>query len=222
MGTEVALQLPKALAETVAASEAERTSVPSETSHPTTQNLENFPDEVLLQAVGTGSKDALGILFRRHGRAVLNVAWRILRDESEADDLRQEVFLYLFERAGHYEASKCSASSWIIQITYHRAIDRQRFLRARQHYKSEEFEEQRVAVGGQELSTDQIDGKVLLERLRSELTTDQQETLELHFFEGYSFREIADQRGQTIGNIRHHYYRALDRLRTSIFSKKRV
>lgn len=222
MGSDAAIQLPQSLVEAIGAPEAQRLLVASAASRSNAQSLEELSDEGLLQAVGTGSKDALGILFRRHGRAVLNVAWRILRDESEADDLRQEVFLYLFERAGHYEASKCSASSWIIQITYHRAIDRQRFLRARQHYKSEQFEEQRLAVVGQKLSTDQIDGKVLLERLRSELTTDQQQTLELHFLEGYSFREIADQRGQTIGNIRHHYYRALDRLRTSIFSKKRV
>jgi RNA polymerase sigma-70 factor (ECF subfamily) len=49
---------------------------------------------------------------------------------------------------------------------------------------------------------------------------DQQQTLELHFFEGYSLREIAEKSGQSIGNVRHHYYRALERLRSNLFSKK--
>jgi RNA polymerase sigma-70 factor (ECF subfamily) len=220
MSSEAALKFPESIIEAVPTSETRPTTDDSVTSHALRQGLDTLPDEELLEAVGKGSKDALSVLFRRHGRAVLNVASRILRDESEADDLRQEVFLYLFERASHYERSKCSASSWIIQITYHRAIDRRRFLTSRQHYRSEVFEEQRDGPEARELSTDQIDGKALLERLRNQLTPDQQETLELHVFEGYTFREIAEQRGQSVGNIRHHYYRALDRLRSSIFSKK--
>jgi len=47
------------------------------------------------------------------------------------------------------------------------------------------------------------------------------ETLELHFFEGYSLREIAERKGQTVGNVRHHYYRALECLRSHLFPKKR-
>src|SRR5260370_41752396 len=77
-------------------------------------------DEQLLSQVGLGSRDALGLLFRRHARAVFHVAWRILRDESEADDLRQEVFLYLSERSQNFDAEKGSCASWIMQWTYHR------------------------------------------------------------------------------------------------------
>ena len=220
MSSEVALKFPESLIEAAATPEARVTPVDSVMSRALKQDIDTLPDEELLGLVGNGSKDALSVLFFRYGRAVLNVAWRILRDESEADDLRQEVFLYLFERSGQYDPNKSSASSWIIQITYHRAIDRRRFLNSRQHYRSEAFEEHRDGSGTREPSTDQIDGKALLKRLRNQLTPDQQQTLELHFFEGYTFREIAEQRGQSVGNIRHHYYRALDRLRSSIFSKK--
>ena len=101
-------------------------------------------DEQLLSQVSLGSRDALGLLFRRHARAVFHVAWRILRDESEADDLRQEVFLYLSERSQHFDAQKGSGASWIMQVTYHRAIDRRRYLDFRQHYSAKEFDEQRM------------------------------------------------------------------------------
>lgn len=73
-------------------------------------------DEHLLARVGCGSKEALGLLFRRYRRVLLNVAGRILRDASEAEDLCQDVFLYLFEKAEFFDASKGTASSWIIQM----------------------------------------------------------------------------------------------------------
>jgi RNA polymerase sigma-70 factor, ECF subfamily len=178
-------------------------------------------DEQLLSQVGLGSKDALGLLFRRHARAVFHVAWRILRDESEADDLRQEVFIYLSERSQLFDARKGSGSSWIMQVTYHRAIDRRRYLDFRQHYSAEEFDEQRLPTSTAQPSTDALDGRAILDRLRDQLTADQRQALELHFFEGYSLREIAEIRGQTVGNVRHHYYRALDRLRSHLFPQKR-
>jgi len=184
-------------------------------------SIVGLTDEQLLSQVSSGSRDALGLLFRRHARAVFHVAYRILRDESEADDLRQEVFLYLSERSQHFDAQKGSGSSWIIQVTYHRAIDRRRYLDFRQHYSSEQFDEQRMPTTTEQPSVEAIDGKAIRDRLKDQLTQDQQETLELHFFEGYSLREIAERNGQTVGNVRHHYYRALERLRSHLFSKKR-
>ena len=178
-------------------------------------------DEQLLSQVALGSRDALGLLFRRHARAVFHVAWRILRDESEADDLRQDVFLYLSERSQNFDAEKGSGVSWIIQVTYHRAIDRRRYLGFRQYYSTEEFDEQRMPATTAQPSTDALDGRAIRDRLRDQLTAAQQQTLELHFFEGYSLREIAERNGQTVGNVRHHYYRALERLRSHLFAKKR-
>lgn len=215
------LHLPEALAEKPLEVKEVSLNTPHTRNDLTNDGLSDLSDEDLLEAVAGGSRDALGTLFRRHGRAVRQVAWRILRDESEAEDLRQEVFLYLSERAKLFDGQKSSASSWIIQITYHRAIDRKRFLVHRQHYKAAALDDERVDASAPQFSTDQIDGKAILDKMRDELSPEQLQTLELHFFEGYSFREIAERKGQTLGNIRHHYYRALDRLRSNLFSKKR-
>jgi RNA polymerase sigma-70 factor, ECF subfamily len=177
-------------------------------------------DEELLSQIGLGSKEALGLLFRRHRRAVLNVASRILKDPSEAEDLCQEVFLYLFQKAKLFDGTKGSASSWIIQITYHRALNRKQYLSFRQHYKVEEFNEEQIDSSQQQPLIEEIDARKLLSRLREQLSPEQQHTLELHFFEGYSLREIAEKTSQTLGNIRHHYYRGLERLRSNAFPKK--
>lgn len=180
----------------------------------------HLSDEELMSLVRQGDKQALGLLFRRHAGAVLHVVWRILRNEAEADDVRQDVFLFIYERANLYDSRKGSASSWIMQVAYHRAIDRRRYLAGRQHYDAPIFDEAQTPVGVPPPSTDTIDGKAILRRLRDALTVEQRETLELHIFEGYSLREIAEKNGQTIGNVRHHYYRALDRLRAHIFPRK--
>lgn len=182
----------------------------------------NLSDEFLLSEVGNGSKDALGVLFRRHRRTVLNVARRILRDDSEAEDLCQEVFLFLFQNAKGFDVKKGTALSWIVQITYHRAMNRRQYLVFRQHYITEELNEEQINTGRHDLFINEIAARTLLNRLREQLSREQQQTLELHFFEGYSLREIAEKTNQTLGNTRNHFYRGLDRLRSCVLPQKDV
>jgi RNA polymerase sigma-70 factor (ECF subfamily) len=177
-------------------------------------------DDLLLNRVAQGDKEALSVLFRRHAHVVFSVACRILRDESEAEDLLQELFLFLFQKAGLFDAKKSSGASWIIQMAYQRAIDRRRYLDVRHHYSVQELDEERSPATRGQVSIDQIAGKALLDRLRGEISTEQRQVLELHLFEGYSFREIAAKTGQTLGNIRNHYYRGIERLRSYVFPKK--
>ncbi len=157
-------------------------------------------DEFLLTEVGNGSKDALGALFRRHRCPVLNVARRILRDDSEAEDLCQEVFLFLFQNAKAFDPRKGTALSWIIQITYHRAMNRRQYLTFRQHYTAQELNEEQVDPRRDCLFIDEITARTLLNRVREQLSAEQRQTLELHFFEGYTLREIAERTHQTLGN----------------------
>ena len=184
--------------------------------------ISEISDRLLLEQVQEGDKEALGILFRRHARAVRNVAYRILRDEGEADDLVQEVFLFLFQKAALFDASKGSASSWIIQIAYHRAINRRQYLTVRRHYDAQELEEACLGSGERRLFVDALVAKTFLNRLREQVSAEQRQTLEFHFFDGYTFREIAEKTGQTLGNVRNHYYRGLEQLRACVFPKEGV
>ena len=188
--------------------------------------LPDRPDEVLLIEVAQGSREALSILFRRYARLVHRVSARILRDSVEADDLVQEVFIYLARKACDYDSSKCSGRSWIVQIAYHRAIDRRRYLDSRHFYTrldldyAEDLVSQSSARIGEIEPSGQVVGKSTIEALLETLTEDQRHTLSLHFVEGFTFAEIAAKLDQSVGNVRNHYYRALDKLRKQMFQAK--
>jgi RNA polymerase sigma-70 factor (ECF subfamily) len=180
--------------------------------------LEQATDEELLAQVAQNSKAALGLLFRRHQRAVLNIAWLILRDYAEAEDLRQEVFISLSQKANLFDPAKGTASSWIIQIAYRRAIDRRRYLACREHYNALEFKEELVEEKQHRPSVDEITARALLNQIQGQLSAGQRQALDLYFFEGYSLREIAQKTDQSLGNTRNHFYRGLERLRSLVFS----
>jgi RNA polymerase sigma-70 factor (ECF subfamily) len=182
-------------------------------------------DEALIAEVCVGSREALAILFRRYARLVRGVALRVLKDASEADDLLQDIFLLIHRLSRTFNGSKGSAQSWIVQVTYRRAISRRRYLNSRHFYTQVELDDQSFEVfkplwGCPDGPVDAISAELDLQKMWGTLSDDQQKTLRLHFIEGYTLDEIAKMLGQTKGNVRHHSFRGLERLRKQIFGGK--
>jgi RNA polymerase sigma-70 factor (ECF subfamily) len=184
-------------------------------------------DEWLLHRVQNGDKEALSSLFRRHSRTVRNVAFRILRDEGEADDLVQEVFLYLFRKPFACDPERGKAASWIVHLAYHRAFDRLRYLNARHFYTKEVLEAtcaELVSLNKASLHRDEslehVLGREVAAQLSAQLTPEQHETIQLFFSDGYTLREIAELTGRSLSNVRSFYYRGLERLRKYISTEK--
>jgi len=200
------------------------TEAASNTSIPTQQSFVEgeASDEVLLTRVTEGDQEALRCLFQRYGRLLRSIAARILRDWSEAEDLVQDLFLFIHRKSAIFDSSKSSARSWIVQMTYRRAISRRRYLSTRQFYTHTEvggIAEQLVGAPttGNDYSAEAVFGRNGLEKVIESLSKDQRETLRLHFFEGYTLAEISEKLGQPHGNVRHHYYRGLAQLRKLMF-----
>ena len=184
--------------------------------------LADAPDETLIASICSGDNEALGCLFHRYAALVRSVASRILRDAAEAEDLVQDLFVFIHRKCVIFDSSKSSARSWIIQMAYHRAIERRRYLTARGFYSridSEGTRDRAVGIPTDEsdYSVEAVFGRNGLEKVFENLSEDQRETLRLHFFEGYTLAEIAAKLGQPHGNVRHHYYRALGKLRKQMF-----
>lgn len=184
-------------------------------------------DTCLLEAISNGDRDRWALLFRRYAQLVRSVALRILRDPAEADDLVQEVFLFVFRRAALFDPSRGSARSWLIQITYHRAFDRRRYLASRRMYANLELneailrsEEPAVLSSFYDDTIEAALGRDVLRRIEESLSPIQRRVMRLHFVEGYTVEEIAGILGQSQGNVRNHFYRALEKMRREVFAAK--
>ena len=184
-------------------------------------------DEDLLRGICDDNRNALAALFRRYAALVRGVAYRVLRNAAEADDLLQDIFLLVHRLCGTFDRSKGSARFWILQMTYRRAISRRRYLNSRHFYTHLDLDQAANQLGGgagsdrSEASiNDIIDRKEALQTWLTELSECQRQTLHLFFYEGYTFEEIAAQLGQTVGNARNHYYRGLQKLRKQISAGK--
>jgi RNA polymerase sigma-70 factor, ECF subfamily len=185
----------------------------------------SLSDEILMAEVCLGRREALAILFRRYSRLVRGVALRVLKDVSEADDLLQDVFLLIHRFCSAFDGSKASAQFWILQMTYRRALSRRRYLHSRHFYTHVELDEQSFELaeprcGHSDDPVDSILAELDLQKMFGALSEDQQKTLRLHFIEGYTLDEIANMLGQSKGNVRHHSFRGLERLRKQIFGGK--
>jgi len=178
--------------------------------------LKDFSDEVLMAHVAAANHDALAVLFDRYQGAVLRVAMQVLRNPHEAEDLLQAVFLELMRNAGKFEAAKGTARVWILQCVYHRAFDRKRYLNRRGAYDviDNETSLNGPAEDSNESSTlSAMDSARLVQQAMAHLSEAQRKTIEMAFFDGLTMHEIADKTGETFVNVRHHYYRGLEKMR---------
>jgi RNA polymerase sigma-70 factor, ECF subfamily len=195
-----------------------------ESSEARDERQERLPsDEDLMERLRAQDSNALDSLFRRYARLVMSIAFRALRDHGEAEDAVQETFLYLYRKAALFDAEKGSAKAWIIQVAFHRALDKKSYLVRRGFYFGTEIDSaDDTLLGNTDLDREvgaRLNRAKLVEAF-AELSHVQQRTLEMYFFEGMDLREIASNLSETLGNVRHYYYRGLERLRTSAFIRK--
>jgi len=186
---------------------------------PAQNQPDHTDDETLIYRLREGDREASSLLFKRFAQAIRNVGRRILRNDTEADDLVQEVFLYLHRKAVLFDSSKGSARSWIFQVAYTQAFLRRRQLRTCGFYtsgirdSSPDIELHTSSHAEYDNTLEGLFGRTCWRKVMDALTHEQKETLKLHFFEGYTFAEIAEKMGQTHANVRNHHYRGLEKLR---------
>ena len=174
--------------------------------------LERLGDDELMRHLRAGHHDALTVLFDRYHRLVLKVALKIVRDPGEAQDVTQEVFLQLYRTVVRFDPDKGSSKMWILRAAYRRSLSRRQYLMLRGFYAGkapEPCEEIEAPVFRMHLPESRRLVLELLQKLRGQ----QRKVVELACFEGLTMQEIADRMGESLGNIRHHYYRGVDQLR---------
>jgi RNA polymerase sigma-70 factor (ECF subfamily) len=184
------------------------------------EQLRRLSDPHLMAHLSAGHHDALAVLFDRYHRLVLSVAFKILRDASEAEDVMQSVFLEIYRAAGQFDTARGSVKVWLLQYAYHRSLNRRDYLKVRGFYERGR-EGVRHARPPESAAGEAAPGLLTLPEIRclvreglESLNDSQRRTLHLAYFEDMPLQDIAKTTGESLGKVRHHYYRGIRRLRS--------
>jgi RNA polymerase sigma-70 factor, ECF subfamily len=172
-------------------------------------------DRGALERMSRGDHDALGEIYDRHGRLVYSLALRIVRDQSDAEDVSQEVFSQAWRLAKRYDAARGTVLGWLLTLTRSRAIDRIRGRKSRPEPVMDDSsldeiadrlvpQDEQLAWAGQAAQIRAaLDGLSTLQRV----------AIELAFYEGLTHAEIAERLELPLGTVKTRIRQGLLTLR---------
>lgn len=177
--------------------------------------------EELLPLVASGDRSAMRRCVDRYGGIVWSLARRMLRNNADAEDAVQEIFITLWQKAAMFDSNRASESTFIGTVARRRLIDRLR--RRKTELKVESFEaaaEPSARDRQSPLETaDEVAGAVAAMK---QLSPDQRRVLELSIYSGMSHAEISEKTRTPLGTVKTHARRGLLRLRELLASKTPV
>jgi RNA polymerase sigma-70 factor (ECF subfamily) len=176
-------------------------------------------DAALLTRIEARDADALARLYDRHAARLLGLAERILGGGGEAEEVVQEVFLYVWRAAASFDPARGSALAWLLVATRSRAIDRLRARRrasSRGELRSLDDVPESAAPGDVELDSAAREWESLCLAAIGELPPEQRRVLELAYFEGLTHTEIAEKTATPLGTVKTRARLGLMKLRERI------
>lgn len=174
-------------------------------------------DAQLIAQVALGDRDAFGALYDRFATPLYSLALKMLASEAEAQDLLQEAFLSLWQKAPLFRAERGSAFAWMVSQVRHRAIDRIRSRRRRGELLDANAPELEPSGSATTSSAQNAEAGERAREVRSalaQLSDEQRQVLRLAYFEGLTQAEIAEKLAEPLGTIKARAARGLTRLRS--------
>ncbi|GGZ92688.1 sigma-70 family RNA polymerase sigma factor [Streptomyces echinoruber] len=170
-------------------------------------------DQLLLLVAG-GDHRAFEELYGLVAGPVFGLVRRVLRDAAQAEEVAQEVLLELWRSAPKFDPDRGSALSWVLTLAHRRAVDRVRSARAAGE------REQRDYLRSSATAFDQVAEEVeaglereWVRRCLDRLTTLQRQSVTLAYYEGYTYREVAERLSLPLGTVKTRMRDGLTRLR---------
>ncbi|MER6069202.1 sigma-70 family RNA polymerase sigma factor [Streptomyces sp. NPDC001393] len=168
----------------------------------------------LLVLVADGDQRAFEDLYALVSGPVYGLVRRVVRDPAQSEEVAQEVLLETWRSATRYDPGRGSALSWILTLAHRRAVDRVRSARAAGE------REQREAVRAGEPAFDQVAEEVeagmereWVRRCLRRLTDLQRQSVTLAYYDGYTYREVAERLSLPLGTVKTRMRDGLTRLR---------
>ena len=183
-------------------------------------DLELVDLDSLLDGVRAGDKAAFSALYDAIAPQVLGLATHILRDQAQAEEVTQEVFVEVWQKAHTFDPGRGSAKSWVLRLAKSRSIDRLRSWRSAQARDTEDFNLQLTTwVAPAEEEAEQRLESQELQKLIDSIGEPHRSALMLAYFGEYTHQEIADATGVALGTAKTRVRDGLQKLRKAMTVK---
>ena len=170
-------------------------------------------DSDLLAGIIKRERRAFDLFYDRYAQIIFNLCVRILRDEAEAQDVLQEIFVQIWRDASRFDAARASVKTWLFTIARSRSLDRYRSRKAATSRLQEQANDEIQQIAGKE----DLQGVSILQqyvrKALEQLSREQRIVLELSYYEGLTQDEIAARLNEPLGTIKSRIRSALIRLR---------
>ncbi len=180
------------------------------------QDWSTLDDAALVAAIEGATQEALAEVYNRHSGAVHGLARRILRDETLAEEITQEVFLRLWNNPEKFDANRGSLRSFLLAHTHGRSVD---LIRSESARRTREDRDARLAVGETQNVEDEVWDMALAEQIKNALSSlieGERKAIELAYFGGHTYREVADLLGEPEGTVKSRIRSGMKRLRSEL------
>lgn len=176
-------------------------------------------DIELLRLIAASDRSAFAEFYDRHSTLMFSVACKILNNTTEAEDVLQETFLQIWEKAGKFDPRLGKASSWAAILVRNKAIDRIRASQRRIRLAEEAGAEQAVVNEVNDTANENIYGHEKAQAIQSaivELPAEQRQAIELAYFSGLTQDQISKKLNEPLGTIKARIRRGLLKLRDQL------
>ncbi|MEO7932167.1 MAG: sigma-70 family RNA polymerase sigma factor [Chthoniobacterales bacterium] len=183
--------------------------------------MDNPPEQQLemelLRRTAQGDRASFEALYERFSGILFTAALRVLNDQREAEDILQDVFIQIWEKAHFYVPERGKPLTWALTLTRNKSIDRLRSLQRRARLRDQVENETEIKSSlGQRDSSDEVDslekGKIIRAAVM-QLSQEQREAIEMAYFGGLTQIEIASRLDQPLGTVKARIRRGMMRLK---------
>jgi RNA polymerase sigma-70 factor (ECF subfamily) len=198
---------------------AKRTAPPAPPSRELARDWQEATDTGLVVAIARFSEEALAEAYRRHGGAVFALSVRLIGDRGNAEDITQEIFLRLWQSPDRYDPERGTLRSYLLTQTHSRAID---ILRQDTARRERQMREARLQASAPYELEEEVSDLVAAEKIRQALevlSEGERRAIELAYFGGYTYRDVAAQLGEPEGTVKSRIRTGLRRLHDELFQK---
>ncbi len=175
-------------------------------------HLDEVSDAQLVTSIARYSEVALAEAYRRHGGAVFGLARRVLQNPTEAEDVTQEVFLRLWNRPDRFDPERGSLRSFLLAQAHGRAVDAVRSSSSRRARESRDA--MRTAEAEYDMQHEVRDLAVAdqVAHAMGELPDEERRAIELAYFDGRTYREVAQLLDQPEGTVKSRIRNGMRRM----------